>query len=335
MKALVLKEPGVATVEEIAVPARGDGEVLLRVRMVGMCGSDLNTFRGTNPMVSYPRVLGHEVVGTILDPGDSSYEVGTNVTVSPYTICGVCAACRRQKPNACVNNQTLGVQRDGAATEVISVPARTIYSGDLALKSLCLVEPLTIGTHAVSRGRLTAQDIVAVLGCGGVGLGAISAAAFRGATVIAVDVDSDKLAVARLAGAKHTVNGKLENVHEALLAKTAGHGPDVIIEAIGSEQTFRMAVEEVASTGRVVYIGYAKEPVAYETKLFVQKEIDILGSRNALPVDFREVIAMLEAGNFPVEESISAIASLEDAPELLAKWSAAPEKYTKIMITLD
>ena len=335
MKALLLKEPGVAAVEEIADQARRDGEVLLQVRMVGMCGSDLNSFRGTNPMVQYPRVLGHEVVATVLDAGGSAYAVGTNVTVSPYTSCGVCAACRRQRPNACVNNQTLGVQRDGAATELISVPARTIYGGKLDLRSLCLVEPLTIGTHAVSRGRVTAQDTVAVLGCGGVGLGAISAAAFRGATVIAVDVDHEKLAVARLAGAKHTIHGKIENVHEALIAATDGRGPDVVIEAIGSAQTFRMAVQEVAFTGRVVYIGYAKEPVEYETKLFVQKEIDILGSRNALPADFNEVIAMLEAGKFPVDESISVVASLDDAPELLAKWSAAPEKYTKIMVILD
>ena len=286
-------------------------------------------------MVQYPRVLGHEVVATVLDAGGSAYAVGTNVTVSPYTSCGVCAACRRQRPNACVNNQTLGVQRDGAATELISVPARTIYGGKLDLRSLCLVEPLTIGTHAVSRGRVTAQDTVAVLGCGGVGLGAISAATFRGATVIAVDVDHEKLAVARLAGAKHTIHGKIENVHEALIAATDGRGPDVVIEAIGSAQTFRMAVQEVAFTGRVVYIGYAKEPVEYETKLFVQKEIDILGSRNALPADFNEVIAMLEAGKFPVDESISVVASLDDAPELLAKWSAAPEKYAKIMVILD
>jgi len=271
------------------------------------------------------RVLGREIAGTILEPGQ----------VSPYTNCGVCAACKRERPNACVHNQTLGVQRDGAATEVIAVPAQTVYSGDLNIKSLCLVEPLTIGTHAVARGRVTDRDIVAVLGCGGVGLGAISAAAFRGATVIAVDVDPDKLHIAHLAGAKHIVNGKLENVHQALLAKTAGHGPDVIIEAIGSAETFRIAVQEVAFTGRVVYIGYAKDPVTYETRLFVQKEIDILGSRNALPEDFREVIAMLEAGKFPVEESISVIANLEDAPELLARWSAAPERYTKIMVKID
>ena len=132
---------------------------------------------------------------------------------------------------------------------------------------------------------------VAVFGCGGVGLGAIAASHFRGATTIAIDVDDEKLALAKKAGAIHAINTARESLHQRLAESTEGRGPDVTIEAIGLPQTFRAAVEEVAFTGRVVYIGYAKEPVAYETRLFVQKELDIVGSRNALPEDFRQVIA--------------------------------------------
>jgi threonine dehydrogenase-like Zn-dependent dehydrogenase len=254
------------------------------------------------------------------------------VAVSPYTNCGRCASCLRGRPNACQFNQTLGVQRDGALTELIAIPAGRLYRADLSLQELCLVEPLTVGFHAVARGRVAATDMVAVIGCGGVGLGAVSGAAFRGATVIGIDVDDDKLATARKAGAAHTIDSSAGDLHAQLAELTGGRGPDVIIEAIGLPQTFRAAVEEVAFTGRVVYIGYAKEQVAYETRLFVQKEIDILGSRNAQPEDFRDVIRMLEAKRFPVQDAITHKIPLAEAPAILAAWDREPARFGKIMI---
>jgi len=331
MKAFQMEGPEVAGVTEIADVAARAGEALLRVKMVGMCGTDLNTFRGRNAMVSFPRIPGHEVAAEVVE-GNGTLAAGTQVTISPYTSCGVCPSCRRGRVNACQFNETMGVQRDGAMTEYISVPVEKLYPAKLSIKELCLVEPLTVGFHAAARGRVTADDTVAVFGCGGVGLGAIASAAFRGATTIAIDMDDAKLEIARKAGAKHLIHSKNEDLHKRLAAITNGRGPDVMIEAIGLPQTFRAAVEEVAFTGRVVYIGYAKEPVAYETRLFVQKELDILGSRNALPEDFREVIRMLEAGKFPVEDAVSAVVPMEDAARMLREWSDAPGKFTKIMV---
>jgi threonine dehydrogenase-like Zn-dependent dehydrogenase len=305
--------------------------------MIGLCGSDLNSYRGKNPLVTYPRIPGHEVAATIVDGGlaGSGLAVGMNVTMLPYTSCGRCASCRRNRPNACQFNETLGVQRDGALTEYFSMPAEKLYPAKLTIKELCIVEPLTVGFHAVARGRVRETDTVAVFGCGGVGLGAIAAAHFTGATTIAIDLDDRKLQIAASAGAKHTINSARESLHERLLDLTGGLGPDVVIEAIGTPQTFRAAVEEVAFTGRVVYIGYAKEPVEYETRLFVQKELDILGSRNALPEDFRRVIEMLEARRFPMEEAVGTIVELEQAPGILRAWSESPEQFTKIMVRLD
>jgi threonine dehydrogenase-like Zn-dependent dehydrogenase len=334
MKAIRLEGPGTVTVAEIPAHDATAGEVLLKVQMVGMCGTDLNTFRGRNAMVVFPRVIGHEVAATIVSGGGDLAD-GTAVTISPYTSCGHCPSCLRDRPNACVTNQTLGVQRDGAMTEFVSVPREKIYPAKLTLTELCLVEPLTVGFHAIARGRVTAEDTVAIFGCGGIGLGAIAASAFRGANTIAIDMDPAKLEVARKAGAQHLIDTKTEDLHTRLQEITGGRGPDVIVEAIGLPETFRAAVDEVAFTGRVVYIGYAKEPVAYETRLFVQKELDILGSRNALPEDFREVIQMLEAGKFPVSDAISAIIPMEDAARLLAEWSAAPGKFTKIIVKID
>jgi 2-desacetyl-2-hydroxyethyl bacteriochlorophyllide A dehydrogenase len=332
----MLQGPEQVCLTTVAEPAQGAEDVLLRVRRIGLCGSDLNSYRGRNPLVTFPRIPGHEIAATVVEaPSSVDLAAGVDVTVSPYTACGRCASCLRGRPNACQNNQTLGVQRDGALTEYITVPVEKIYRANLNLTELCLVEPLTVGFHAVARGRVAAEDTVAVLGCGGVGLGAVAAAAFRGARVIAVDVDDAKLEIARKAGAAEGVNTAREELHARLVELTAGRGPDVVIEAIGRAETFRAAVEEVAFTGRVVYIGYAKEPVAYETRLFVQKELDILGSRNALPEDFREVIRMLEAGRFPVADAVSAVVSLDEAPEMLRAWSAAPERFSKIMVRLD
>ena len=336
MKALVIKKPGEAAIENVPEPKLDSGKVLLRVRMVGLCGSDLNSFRGRNPMVHFPRIPGHEVAATIVE-GNLAYPeltVGLNVTMSPYTSCGKCPSCLRGRPNACALNETLGVQRDGALTELISMPPEKLYPAPLAIRELCIVEPLTVGFHAVARGSVSASDTVAVFGCGVVGLGAIAASHFAGAATIAVDLEDEKLKTARKSGATHTVNSSKSLLHEKLQELTNGRGPDVIIEAVGHPQTFRAAVEEVAFTGRVVYIGYAREPVAYETKLFVQKELDIFGSRNASPEDFRRVIQMLQAGKFPVDAAIDSIIPLSEAPRALDSWSANPSKFAKIMVQL-
>ena len=337
MKALVIRRPGEAVIENVAEPRPQPEQILLRVQMIGLCGSDLNSYRGKNPLVRYPRIPGHEIAATILQAhaARSDLKIGTNVTLSPYTNCGKCASCRRGRANACEFNETLGVQRDGALLEQIWAPPAKLHTANLSIQALCLVEPLTVGFHAVSRGRVQSGDTVAVFGCGGVGLGAIAASHFAGARTIAVDLDDHKLEIARSAGTARTVNIAREPLHERLLQWTETRGPDVVIEAVGLPETFRAAVEEVAFTGRVVYIGYAKEPVAYETRPFVQKELDILGSRNATPADFARVIAMLETGRFPVEQAVGTIVSLEQAPSILRQWSEEPGRFTKIMVSLD
>jgi len=334
MQALVLQKPGTASIEAVPEPTVRDHSVLLKVRMVGLCGSDLNSFRGLNPLVSFPRIPGHEVCATVVQ-GDSNLTAGTNVTLSPYTSCGRCASCRRGRPNACQFNETLGVQRDGALTEFIVMPREKLYAAQLAPKELCLVEPLAVGFHAIARGRITADDTVAVFGCGGVGLGAIAGSHSRGAKTICIDVDDEKLELSRKAGGAHTINSAREPLHDRLLELTDGRGPDVVVEAVGTAATFRAAVEEVAFTGRVVYIGYAKEPVSYETRLFVQKELDVLGSRNAQPEDFQAVIKLLEGRKFPVDQAVSLIVGLNDAPQTLLSWSQSPSRFKKILVSLD
>ena len=338
MKAFVITGAGQTDVIEIEEPAPVADGVLLRVRMVGFCGSDLNTFRGKNPMVTYPRIPGHEIAATIEETGavvPDNLKPGMNVTLSPYTSCGKCASCLRGRENACRFNETMGVQRDGAMTEHIVAPWRKLYpSAKLPLRELALVEPLTVGFHASDRGEVCENDIVGVFGCGAIGLGAIAGAAFRGATVVAIDIDDEKLAIGKKAGAAHIVNSASDSLHGRLHELTGGRGPDVMIEAVGLPATYRAAVEEVAFTGRVVCIGYAKGPVEFETKLFVQKELDIRGSRNALG-DFADVIKMLEAGRFPADDVVTKVVPFAEAGDALRAWDANPPAFTKILVAME
>jgi threonine dehydrogenase-like Zn-dependent dehydrogenase len=338
MKAFYITEPGHTVVQDLHQPQPSSNEVLLKSRLIGLCGTDLSTFRGKNPLVSYPRIPGHEISATIVQVGTdvpSEFEPGMDVTVYPYSSCGSCASCKRGRTNACKFNQTLGVQRDGAMKGYFVVPWQKIYRAEgLSLRELTLVEPLAVGFHAAERGHVSAADVVAVIGCGTVGLGALASAALRGSTIIGIDVDEQKLALAKQVGAQHTINSRQQSVHDKLEAITNGLGPDVVVEAVGTSDTYRMAVEEVAHTGRVVYLGWTKEAVSYETKLFVHKELDILGSRNSL-AEFPAVIDMLLKGKFPVEATISTTVPLDGAGDALMHWSSSPESYKKILVDLD
>jgi len=339
MNAMIITEAGKTRFIERPQPKPAAGEVLLQIKRIGYCGSDLNTFRGFNPLVTYPRIPGHEIGAVIVEvtPGvPDGYSPGQVTTVLPYTTCGNCSSCRNGRVNACRSNQTLGVQRDGAFAEFLTVPwQRLVRSDKLSLTEHTLVEPLSVGFHAVERGRVGASDTVLIFGCGMIGLGAISGAALlRGARVIAVDVDDSKLALARRAGALETINSKIEDLHATLQALTNGSGPDVVIEAVGLPATFRSAVDEVCFAGRVVYIGYAKEAVSYETKYFVMKELDILGSRNATLQNFEDVIRVLESGRYPVQETITRSIPFMQAGQALADWAADPSCITKIHVEL-
>ncbi len=317
------------------MPQACQGEVLIRLHYVGFCGSDLNTFRGGNPMVHLPVIPGHEVGGEIAALGcnvPDHLHVGMVVTVNPYTNCGQCASCRNLRVNACQHNETLGVQRNGAMCEYIALPWQKVIPVEgLSPRTCALIEPMSVGFHAVDRGQVTDTDVVLVIGCGMVGLGAVVRASLRGATVIAADIDDEKLALAREMGAHHTLNTLTDDVAARLSQLTDGHGPHVVIEAVGSPQTYQLAVDAVAFTGRVVCIGYAKSPVTFQTKLFVQKELDIRGSRNAMPKDFEAVISYLQRGTCPTERLISREVAPVEAEEAMQQWEAAPGRVFRIL----
>lgn len=336
MKSIIIKgekQLGVISMEE---PVPAADEVLVRLEYVGFCGSDLNTYMGRNPMVKLPVIPGHEIGAVVEKVGESVPDIikpGMTVTVNPYTNCGKCPSCRNGRVNACQFNETLGVQRNGAMREKMVLPwTKIIPAEGIDVRTCALIEPMSVGFHAVSRAEITDLDTVMVIGCGMVGLGAVVRSALRGAAVIAADIDDEKLALARQMGAAHTVNTMTEDVHAKLQEITAGMGPDVVIEAVGNPHTYRMAVDEVAFTGRVICIGYANSEVSFQTKYFVQKELDIRGSRNALPADFRAVIKYMQKGECPVDRLVSMTVSPEEAESAMTRWSEAPGKVFRILV---
>lgn len=336
MKAVVIEAPGRVSVTDRPKPAPQDGEVVLKIRSVGLCGSDLKSYAADNPLVQYPRIPGHEIAGIVEQLGETDDEAlrpGMQVTVFPYKACGKCSACRMNRPNCCKNNQTLGVQRDGAAMEYFLVPRKDVVPvSGLSIDQIVCIEPLSIGWHAAERARIKPRETVLVLGCGLVGLGVIAAGSSKGAQVIAADMDDAKLALAETMGASQGINVSRPD-HHALLRQILGaEGPEIVVEAVGSPATFKMAIDCVCYGGRVVYIGYVNGKVDYEPRFFVSKELDIMGSRNATPANFEAVCSLLRSGRVDVQRLITQRYPLSEAAEALRFWNANRNRVTKIVL---
>ncbi len=315
----------------------GPGEIKIRVERVGLCGSDLSTYRGLNPLIAYPRVPGHEIGGEVVAVGTdvTQCKPGDRVVVLPCTECGECSSCRAGRPNACRYNQTLGVQREGGMIRFLVLPARKVLvCNHLSFDELALVEPLSVGLHAARRATLQVGELAIVFGCGVIGLGAIAAAAAMGARVIAVDVDSRKADVALACGAMRFVNSAEEDLSALLAEIDGGRGPSAVIEAVGLDVTMLEAVKQVAFAGRVVFVGYAKKPVAFETPQFLLKELDIRGSRNATAADFTAVLVLMEQGRYPIQKIITTRYPLAQAGQAFADWDRDPGAVTKILIEM-
>ena len=337
MKAFAIKEAGVVVSTDTVEPIMGPADVMIDVCFVGLCGSDLNAYRGLMPLVTFPRIPGHEISGKVMAKGadvPDTIKIGDLATVSPYTSCGVCPACKAGRENTCENNKTFGVQRDGAITERIVVPFEKVFvSQILTLHELALVEPLSVGYHAATRGRVNEQDTVLVFGCGAIGMGAVCASVRKGATVIAVDVDDAKLAGAKVFGATFVINALKENLKTRIDEITNKEGVSVAIEAVGNGETLKQAIDLVCFAGRVVMIGYAKGETSLATQLIIKKELDVLGSRNALRV-FPAVIQMLERREKPFAKMITRIYPFNETPNALKDWNANPGIVSKFLIDI-
>jgi len=332
--AIVCSEPGKLVHEERPEPIRGADEVLVRVRRVGMCGTDYHIFRGKQPYLSYPRLIGHEFSGEVVEaPARSGFAPGDRVAVMPYLSCGVCSACRKGKTNCCTRLEVLGVHRDGALTEYVSVPAGfVVNTGDLSFDAAAMIEFLSIGAHAVRRAEVTAGQHVLVVGAGPIGLAATAFCKQRGAQLTIVDSRADRLDFAHtVLSAEHTV-GLGEQTREALAALTNNEFFDVVFDATGNPVAMETGFSYVAHGGRYALISVVAADIRFSDPEFHKRETTLLACRNATLGDFATVIDAIRSGKLPAKAFNTHRAVLSEVPNLLPQWAEASSGVIKALV---
>lgn len=336
MKAIYILAPGKVEIRDIDRPVRKKGEALLKVLYGGICGSDLGSYRGSFAYFDYPRIPGHEFSAQIVEVDENvqGLHEGMIVTCNPYFNCGHCYSCRRGIVNACMDNQTMGCQRDGAFCEYVTMPVERIYDGKgLDPQVLAAIEPFCISYHGVTRGQVKAGDKVLVVGAGTIGILAALAAKVRGAQVTISDIAPGKLEIARGFGFSGTIlNSSTEQFAKDVAAATDGDGFDVTMEAVGLPSTFQNCIDAACFGGRMVQIGVGKRNADFNYTLIQKKELNIYGSRNALKADFLALIDLVKSGRAPLKKIITNTYSFRDAPKAFEDFSNNSGDMLKVSI---
>ena len=316
MKAIVISNPNEIEIREVPMPEVKEGEALLKVKYVGICGADLASYTGNQPFTTYPRIPGHEFSAEIVEipENDKGLKAGDIVTCNPYFNCTECYSCQRGFVNCCTDNQTMGVQRDGAFCEYIAMPVERIYKGKgLSAKELALIEPFSISQHAVSRAEIKDTDNVLVIGAGPIGLFALLAAKQKCNKIAVADILNNRLTLAAEYGADAVVNTKEKSLGEFTAEFTNGNGFDVCIEACGAPETFLGCIESAAFAGNIILIGNGKRETTFNHSVLLKKELNIHGSRNALKDDFINNIDLVASGKADVMKMVSGVYEMNDA----------------------
>ncbi|CAM4312151.1 2-desacetyl-2-hydroxyethyl bacteriochlorophyllide A dehydrogenase [Pedobacter westerhofensis] len=308
MKTLICNTPGEFEYTVTEMPVERENYSLLKVLRVGICGTDIHAYEGTQPFFNYPRILGHEIAAEIVEtkPG-SGFGVGDIVTISPYFYCGRCVACRNGKTNCCVKMEVFGVHIDGGMRGYISVPDYALVRGEgLTADELVLVEPLAIGAHGVRRAGIELDEFVLVMGAGPIGLGTMEFAAIAGGRVIAMDVNPQRLEYCKdTFGIPYQINPLTDNVMERLMEITNGDMPTVVMDCTGNLKAINSGVQYLAHGGRYVLIGLQKEELVISHPEFHKREATLMSSRNALPEDFEQVVSCIRDGSVTPDNYIT------------------------------
>ncbi|MDE3248709.1 MAG: zinc-binding alcohol dehydrogenase family protein [Bacteroidota bacterium] len=336
MKTLVCTEPGSFAYTDSPMPARAAGQTLLRIRRIGICGTDLHAFEGTQPYFSYPRVLGHELAAEIVETDNPEFRVGDTVTFIPYFNCGACIACRSGKPNCCTKISVCGVHADGGMAEYLLVPSESLVSGEgLGADELALVEPLAIGAHGVRRAGVQPGEWVLVVGAGPIGLGIMELARIAGGRVIAMDVNDQRLQFCNdTLHVEHSINPTRDNVMERLAAFTNGDFPTVVIDATGSLNAINNAFQYMSHGGRYVLVGLQKQEITISHPEFHKREATLMSSRNATRADFEQVIKAMVSGQLKASNYITHRVSFGEVKDAFPSWLNPATGVIKAMVSL-
>ena len=346
MKAIYINAPEQVEIREMEMPVRKPGEALLKLLYGGICGSDLGSYRGTFAYFSYPRIPGHEFSAEIVEIDENEYGLkkGMIVTCNPYFNCGHCYSCARGIVNACMDNQTMGCQRDGAFCQYITMPLQRIYDGKgLSAKALAAIEPLCISYHGVQRANIQKGDKVLVVGTGTIGVLAANVAKALGGEVYVCDIAEQKLRYAMdTFGFAGAILDDGKGALEAAVARITGteeiggnrvsRGFDVCIEAVGLPHTFQNCIDAAAFGGKVVLIGVGKQNLDFNFTMIQKKELNVYGSRNALKKDFLELIDLVKAGAFDLEKIVTNVYAMEDVARAFADFDKLGTEMLKVML---
>ncbi len=336
MKALFCTIPHQFDYSEIDKPLINEGETLLKIERIGICGTDLHAYEGTQPFFNYPRILGHELAATIVKTDAEGFSDGEAVTFIPYFNCGKCIACRQEKPNCCVNIQVCGVHIDGGMREYLSVPSYSLVHGNgLSFDELALVEPLAIGAHGVRRAGIITGEYVLVVGAGPIGLGTMEFARIAGAKVIAMDINDGRLVFCQeKLNIDFVINPTKEDALEKLQEITNGDMPTVIIDATGSLKAINNAFQFLAHGGRCVMVGLQKGDISFNHPEFHKRESTLMSSRNATRADFEHVINCMKEGFINPTNYITHRVNFEEIKDNFESWLNPESGVIKAMVSM-
>lgn len=338
MKALICTQPGVLDYADLPVPVAREGQAIIRIRRIGICGTDLHAYRGTQPFFNYPRILGHELAADFVEAnGSSDFVPGEALTLIPYYSCKKCIACRNGKPNCCVSIQVCGVHTDGGMVDYFTVPIDTLVKArGLHYDELALVEPLSIGAHGISRAAVIPDEFVLVVGAGPIGLGTMELARIAGARVIALDVNAQRLEFCKdRINIPHTINGSAGDVKARLEQITGGDMPTVVIDATGNRKAINNSLQYLAHGGRFVLIGLQREEISFSHPEFHKREATLMSSRNATRADFEQVIGFMKEGLISPLTYITHRVSFAAVKDEFEDWLNPENGVIKAMVEID
>jgi 2-desacetyl-2-hydroxyethyl bacteriochlorophyllide A dehydrogenase len=338
MKSLICTSPGQFEYKEIEPPQPREGHAIIRIRRIGICGTDLHAYEGTQPFFTYPRILGHELSGELVDTGGAEgFQQGEIVSFIPYFNCGTCIACRKGLPNCCANIKVCGVHADGGMVEYLSVPTYSLLHGEgLSYDALALVEPLAIGAHGIRRAGVEKGEYILVAGAGPIGLGIIALANIAGANVIALDVNDNRLAFCKnKLNVQHIINGATQDVVETLKEITQGDMPTVVIDATGNLKAINSAFQYMAHGARYVLVGLQKGEISFVHPEFHKREATLMSSRNATREDFEHVIRSIKQGKIDPLTFITHKVTFGQTKEEFAGWLNPANGVIKAMVEIN
>ncbi|AWI05964.1 zinc-binding alcohol dehydrogenase family protein [Clostridium drakei] len=313
-------------------------DVLIKTKRVGICGSDVHLYHGENPLAVLPRVMGHEVVGEVVEIGDDvkNLNVGDHVVIEPINYCGKCYACRHGMPNVCKDLSVFGVHEDGGMREYFTVPEKQchVMNKNLDWDTAVLAEPYTIGANSTARGDVGVGDTVLIQGAGPIGICILKLAKIKGATVMMTDVVEDKLKFAKENGADRVVNVAKEDIKEAVKDWTNGEGVNKVIDAVGSPKTFELGFDLASPAGTIVALGFSEKASQIPQMPITKNQLTVVGTR-LQAYQFDNVIRLMESGMLKSDGLITHKFKFDQVQEALDFIDKDSEKVKKMILTFE